>query len=177
MDWQIHGMSGNGDVAMGPEMFVIIAAIVILLQLRTRRIRPRSIWILPVFLAIVTAATISFEYSGISRLLLSAAGLVIGCAIGAIIGSRMEVTFDEQGRIMLKGSLVAVTIWILVLGLKFFGKGIIGDMGLISLDDLTAALLTLTLGSIMARRTYVLLKYLRLKKSTEAIKVTPVTGK
>ncbi len=170
-------MDGNGDVAMGPEMFLLIAAIVILLQLRTRRVRLWTIWLPPAFLTLITVPIIAAEYSGLSTLLLSAAGFVIGCAVGVIIGSRMEVSTDEQGRIVLKGSLVAVTIWILVLGLKFFGKGIIGDTGLISLDDLTAALLALTLGSIIARRAYVLLKYLRLKKSTEAIKATISTSK
>jgi hypothetical protein len=164
MDWQIHGIGGSGDVAMGPEMFVLIAVIVILMQLRTRRIRLEVIWILPALLAILTAATIAFEYNGLSTLLLSAVGLVAGCVIGVIIGSRMEVTIDEQGRMVLKGSLVAVTMWVLVLGLKFFGKGILGDTGWISIDDLTAALLALTMGSILARRTYVALKFLRLKK-------------
>ncbi|HEY3274452.1 MAG TPA: hypothetical protein VGJ92_11845 [Methanocella sp.] len=176
MDWQVYGTGGNGDVAMGGEMFLLIAVIVIILQLRTRRLRPWGIWVMPVLLSIVTVGVISFEYSGPGTLLLSAAGLVVGCAVGSIIGSHMEVSIDERNRIVLKGSLVAVTIWILVLGLKFFGKGLLGDTGLISLNDLTAALLAMTLGAIIARRTYVLIKYLRLKKQgTEAIDASKPT--
>jgi membrane protein CcdC involved in cytochrome C biogenesis len=173
MDWQIQGLGGNGDAAMGMEMFMLVAAIVILLQLRTRRVRPRSIWIMPVFMSLVTVAIIAFEYSGPGTLLFSAAGLVVGGAIGAIIGSHMEVKANERGEIVFKGSLVAVTIWITVLGLKIFGKGLLGDTGLISLNDLTAALLAVTMGAIIARRTFIALKYLRLKKqNTEALEST-----
>ena len=47
MDWQIYGLEGSGgdaafgsgDAAIGTGMFLLIAAIVILLQLRTRRVR------------------------------------------------------------------------------------------------------------------------------------------
>jgi membrane protein CcdC involved in cytochrome C biogenesis len=173
MDWQMQGLGGNGDTAMSTEMFVLIAVIVILMQLRTRRLRPWSIWIMPVFLSLVTVAIIAFEYSGPGTLLLSAAGLVVGGAIGVIIGSHMEVKANERGEIVLKGSLVAVTIWILVLGLKIFGKGLLGDTGLISLNDLTAALLAVTMGAIIARRAFIALKYLRLRKqNTDAAEGT-----
>jgi hypothetical protein len=149
MDWQVYGPGGNGDVAMGPEMFMVIAVIIILMQLRTRRVRLWSICIMPVILILVTAPIIAMEYSGLSTLLFSAAGLAIGCVLGAVIGSHMKMMTDENGRILLKGSMIAILIWIAVLGVKVFGKGLIGDMGIISLDDLTAALLAMTLGALM----------------------------
>jgi membrane protein CcdC involved in cytochrome C biogenesis len=173
MDWQIYGMEGfggnatvgSGNAAMGTEVFFLIAIIIVLLQLRTRKVRPVTIWIPPVFIALVTLPVIASEYSGIGTLLLSVAGFVIGCAAGVVIGSRMEVRTDESGRIVLKGSVIAVLIWVLVLGLKIFGKGFIGDTGLISLADLTAAMLAMTLGTIIARRAYIIIKYLSLKKA------------
>jgi membrane protein CcdC involved in cytochrome C biogenesis len=88
----------------------------------------------------------------------------------------MKVTADDQGRILLKGSLVAVTVWILVLGLRLYGKSVIGDWGIISLNDLSAAALAIALGSIIARRAYVTIKYLELKKQhTEGTKGTEAT--
>jgi membrane protein CcdC involved in cytochrome C biogenesis len=164
MDWQVHSLSGNGDVAMGPEMFMLIAVIIILLQLRTRRVRLWSLWIMPVILLSMTSAVIAVDYGGIGTALLSVAGFAVGCVIGVVIGSRIEVTTDERGRIVMKGTLVAVTIWILVLGLKYFGKGLVGDTGIVSLNDLTAMLLALTLGMMIARRAYLTIMYLRLKK-------------
>lgn len=166
MDWQVYGLEGSGgNTAMGMEVFFLIAVIIVLLQLRTRRVRLWTIWIPPVFIALVTVPIIAFEYSGIGTLLLSVAGFAIGCVAGVVIGSRMVVKTDESGRIVLKGSVIAVLIWILVLGLKIFGKGIIGDTGVISLADLTTALLAMTLGTIIARRAYIMVKYLSLKKA------------
>ncbi len=92
----------------------------------------------------------------------------------------MKVTADGQGRILLKGSLIAVTIWILVLGLRLFGKGVAGDLGIISLNDLSAMALAMALGMIVARRAYVTIKYFELKKKftedTTGIKDTTETG-
>jgi membrane protein CcdC involved in cytochrome C biogenesis len=59
-----------------------------------------------------------------------------------------------------------------VLGVKMFGKGIIGDMGIISLNDLTSMAFAITLGTIITRRIYITLKYFELKKQT-----TEGTGK
>ena len=60
--------------------------------------------------------------SGIVNLLLIAVGLAIGLALGLIIASRMEVKIDEQGRMILKGSTVAVLIWAVIIVLKIYGK-------------------------------------------------------
>jgi membrane protein CcdC involved in cytochrome C biogenesis len=160
---------------MPVELFFLIAVILILLQLRTRRVRLWTIWIPPAIILLpITAVTIAADYGGPGTLLLSLAGFAVGCAVGVVIGSRMTVTADDHGRILLKGSLVAVTIWILVLGLRLFGKSIIGDWGIISLNDLSAAALAMALGSIVARRAYVTLKYLQLKQQTTEATVKPL---
>ncbi len=182
MDWTFNAtMFGSESFKSGqasPESFMttffLIAIILVLLQLRTRRVRPWAIWIPLVILLPVTLLTIAADYSGPGTLLLAAAGFVIGCAIGVIIGSRMEVKADENGRIVLKGSLVAVTIWIVVLGLKLFGKGIVGDLGIVSLNDLSAAVLALTLGTITARRVYITAKYFELKKQSAEATIKPM---
>ncbi len=104
---------------MPVELFFLIAVILVLLQLRTRRVRLWTIWIPPAIILLpITAMTIAADYNGLNTILFSLLGFAVGCPIGVVIGSRMKVTADDQGRILLKGSLVAVTIWILVLGLK-----------------------------------------------------------
>ena len=178
MDWTTNATALSGDSfksgQMPVELFFLIAIILILLQLRTRRVRLWTIWIPPAIILLpITALTIAADYSGLSTLLFSVIGFVIGCPIGLFIGSRMQVTADGQGRVLLKGSLVAVTVWILVLGLRMFGKSVIGDLGIISLDDLSAAALAVALGSIIARRGYVTLKYLELRKKATEVAVKP----
>jgi membrane protein CcdC involved in cytochrome C biogenesis len=169
MDWTTNATAFSSDSfksgQMPVELFFLIAVILVLLQLRTRRVRLWTIWIPPAIILLpITAMTIAADYNGLNTILFSLLGFAVGCPIGVVIGSRMKVTADDQGRILLKGSLVAVTIWILVLGLRLFGKSIIGDMGIISLNDLSAMALAMALGSIIARRAYVSIKYLELKK-------------
>jgi membrane protein CcdC involved in cytochrome C biogenesis len=173
MDWTINATTFGSESFKGGQMsaefFFLIAAIIILLQLRTRRVRLWTTWVPPAIILLpITVVTIAADYGGPGTLLLALAGFAVGCPIGVVIGSRMKVTADDQGRILLKGSVVAVTIWILVLGLRLFGKSIIGDWGIISLNDLSAMALALTLGSIIARRAYVTIKYLQLKKQNTA---------
>lgn len=180
MDWTTNATALGSDSfksgQMPVELFFLIAVILVLLQLRTRRVRLWTIWIPPAIILLpITAMTIAADYNGINTILFSLLGFAIGCPIGVVIGSRMKVTADDQGRILLKGSLVAVTIWILVLGLRLFGKSIVGDMGIISLNDLSAMALAMALGSIIARRAYVSIKYLELKKQVTEAPAVPVT--
>ena len=176
MDWTINATTFSSDSFKGgqmpPELFsliFLIAIIVVLLQLRTRKLRLWVVWIPMLIFIPLTAMTIGVDYGGLGTLLLSAAGFAIGCVAGAFIGARMEVKIDERGRILLKGSAVAVAIWIFVLGVKMFGSGVIGDTGIVGLNDLAAAALAMTLGMMIARRAYVTLKYLGLKNSSPMV--------
>jgi membrane protein CcdC involved in cytochrome C biogenesis len=160
---------------MPVELFFGIAIILILLQLRTRRVRLWTLWIPPAIILVpITAITLAADYNGLNTLLFSVAGFIIGCLVGVVIGSRMKVTADEQGRILQKSSLVAVTVWILALGLRQYGKNILGDWGIISLNDLSAMALAIALGSIVARRAYLTIKYLELKKQVTEAPALPV---
>lgn len=167
MDWTVNATTFSSESfkggQMSPEFFFLIAAILILLNLRTRRVRLWALWIMPLLLLSATSAVIAVDYSGLGTSLISVAGFAVGCVIGVVIGSRMELKTDERGRIVLRGTLVAVTIWLLVLGLKYFGQGLVGDTGIVSLNDLSAAGLALSLGMMIARRAYLTIKYLRMK--------------
>ena len=58
----------------------------------------------------------------------------------------MEVKIDEQGRMILKGSTVAVLIWAVIIVLKIYGKSLIAGFGLIDIGVLTSIFLAMTLG-------------------------------
>jgi membrane protein CcdC involved in cytochrome C biogenesis len=178
MDWTYNASTFDSSSfksgQMSVEFFFIIAIILVLLQLRTRRVRLWTIWLPPVIILLpITVMTLAADYNGLNTVLFSVAGFAIGCPIGAFIGSRMQVTADENGRILLKGSVFAVAVWILVLGVRLFGKSIVGDWGIIGLNDLSALALALALGTIVARRAYVTLKYLELRKQTTEATIKP----
>jgi membrane protein CcdC involved in cytochrome C biogenesis len=120
--------------------------------------------IMPLFMLMVTSAVVYTELSsGPLNLLPIAAGFAIGIGFGIVIGSRMEVKVDERGRMLLKGSTVAVLIWVAIIALKIYGKSLLGSFGLIDLGILTSIFLAMTLGTMIARRAYVYWQY-RLKK-------------
>lgn len=159
---EVYGL--NGSDFMFNDSFLVIIALILLLQLRERRVRWWSLMLMPAFMLLVTATVVYTELSsGPLNLLLIAAGLAIGIALGVVIGSRMEVKVDEKGRMVLKGSTVAVLIWAAVIVLKIYGKSLLGDFGLIDIGVLTSIFLAMTLGTMISRRAYVYWQY-RLKK-------------
>lgn len=188
MDWAYNASAFGGNYSaiggdysdigpMGAGVFFVIAILIILLQLRERRVRIWTIWIVPALLLLVTAAVTVPELGrGPVNLLIIAVGFAIGCAVGLFIGSRMEVRLDDKGRIVLKGSVIAVLVWIAVLGLKLFGKGAIGSLGIIDFDVLASAVLAMTLSTMVFRRVYVLWKYLQIRK-TQAQTVSTIISK
>lgn len=148
-----------GDLAFNDQSYLVFIAVIfliLLLQLRERRVRWWSLMIMPVFMLMVTWAVVSTELtSGIVNLLLITFGLAIGIVLGLIIGSRMEVKIDEQGRMVLKGSTVAVLLWAVIIVLKIYGKNFISGFGLIDVGVLTSVFLAMTLGAMISRRVYV----------------------
>ena len=71
----------------------------------------------------------------------------------------MEVKVDKDGAMILKGSLIAVGLWISVILLKMYGQGVLNNSGYFDMGVLSSALLTLTLGAMISRRILVYMKY------------------
>ena len=113
------------------QSFILIIIILVLLQLRERRIRPWSLMILPAFMFIITLILVhGVLFSDLLNFLLIALGFIIGLSIGFAVGSFMAVKVDEKdGRMILKGSFIAVGLWILVIIVKVYGEGILGNSG------------------------------------------------
>jgi hypothetical protein len=158
--------TGQGSsLAASGTLFVLFGLLIIVLQLRQRRVRLWGLVLVPLAMLFVTATVVSIELNaGIVNLLAFALGFALGIGAGLLIGSHMKLKIDEKGFMTLQGSVVAVTLWVLVLGLKLFGKALIGDLGLVGFDVLTSAMLAITLGAIIGRRIFILWKYFELKK-------------
>jgi hypothetical protein len=152
----------------GAAYFVFIIAI-LLLQLRTRRRRASLIGLvlMPLIMLFVTLPLVTAElYSGILGPVLLAVGLIVGAGIGVAIGSMMDVKIDEKdGRMLLKGSLLAVVVWAVVIGIKIFGKDLLRGTGLVDMGLVTSALLMLTIGMMFGRRAMVYWRYWQMKKA------------
>lgn len=120
---------------------------------------------MPVFMTLVTGAAIyTSASSSITAFALVAAGLAVGMGMGIGIGSLMKVKVHEDGSMVLKGSILAVTVWIIIIAVKILGKDVLNGTGYINLSVLTSIFLTMTLGAMISRRAYVYMEYLRQKR-------------
>lgn len=145
--------------------FLLIILLILLLQLRQRRVRLISLMIMPALLSFITIPMVAAELTTIFNGLVILISLLIGLGIGILIGRFFEVKIDEKGAMVLKGSFIAVFIWIIVILIKMYGENILSGTGWIELNLLTSALLCMTLGAMISRRIYVYLKFLKFKKS------------
>ena len=158
------------DLGATDQSYLIFIALILLLQLRERRVTWWSLMIMPVFMLLITGGLVFTELStGIVNLLLIAAGLAIGIGLGVIIATRIEVKVDERGRMVLKGSTVAVLIWAAIILLKIYGKSTLAGFGLVDVGVLTTIFLAMTLGAMVSRRAYLYWQY-RKKKAIAGVK-------
>lgn len=127
--------------------------------------RPLGLFIMPIIMFAVTIVIVqSVIFSNLLNFSLIILGFIVGLFIGFFVGSRMIVKVDEkEGRLLLKGSFVAVGFWILIIVIKFYGQQVLGATGYFDLSVLTSIFLMLTLGAMIARRTFIYLKYRKIK--------------
>ena len=152
------------------SVFFLIVLIILLLQLRTRRVRLFGLVIMPLIMLFLTLSFVAVDMptdpAGIALL---AVGFMIGIGIGLVIGSLMEVKVDEKdGSMVLKGSILAVLVWAVIIGLKIYGKDWLGSSGLIDWNLLASIFLMVTVGTMMARRGFVYWRYWQMKKIAPA---------
>ena len=120
---------------------------------------------MPAFLFIITIILVQgVIFSSLTNFFLIDLGFIIGLLIGYAVGSFMAVKIDEKdGRMILKGSYIAVGIWIFVIILKVYGKGILGNSQYMDLSVLSSLILMLTLGAMISRRILIYRKYRNFK--------------
>lgn len=149
--------------------FVILIIFIVLLQLRERKLKPWSLFILPLILTLLTIQVISLEISSAFDFIILIIGFIVGTILGLIIGRFMDVkTNKNNDKIILKGSRVAVAIWILIILLKIYGENVLNNTGIIKVDLVLALFLMITLGTVVSRRIIIYWKYLKHKKTKES---------
>ena len=129
---------------MASPSFLIIILLVIILQLRERKMKLRKLIIMPVILSIITLPMVYIEMYSIFNVAVIFAGLLIGVLMGFLISKFMEVRIDEDGSMIMKGSVVAVLIWSAIILIRVYGRNEISSMGLINLNLLTSMFLIMT---------------------------------
>lgn len=151
------------------NQFLIIIILIILLQLRERKIRPIGLFILPLLLILLTISFVSTEISGIFDAIILIGGYLLGTVLGLVIGKFMDVKVDEtSNKIILKGSYIAVGLWIAIILLKVYGENFLNQTGIIKVDLVLALFLMITLGTMVSRRIFIYWKYLKHKKTKQS---------
>jgi len=146
-----------------PE-FLLIILLIIILQLRRRKVRLWSLLIMPVLISFVTIPLVSSELSSVFNVAIIFVSLLLGLLVGILIGRFMEVQIDEDGTMFLKGSFIAVFLWIGIILVKVYGENVLNGTGWLEINLITSAALVMTLGAMISRRSFVYWKYLKFKK-------------
>ena len=149
----------------GSPIFIVLLLLILLLQMRERRVRWWTMILMPVVMLMLTGGAIYTELSsGPIAWLLIIAGFGAGAATGILVAAYMHVKVGQDGSMVMRGSVLAVGIWMAILLVKVYGKDIISGSGLLDVGLLTSVLLAMTLGMMIARRSFLYLRYMRLKK-------------
>ncbi|MGZ7108372.1 MAG: DUF1453 domain-containing protein [Methanobacterium sp.] len=144
--------------------FLLVIPLVVILQLRQRRVRSWTLMIMPALLSLINIPLVISELYSAFNIIILVISFIAGIAIGILIGKFMEVKIDENGSMILKGSFIAVLLWIAIILLKLYGKDVLVGTRLIELNLLTSAFLVMTLGGMISRRVFIYWKYLQFRK-------------
>lgn len=150
---------------MASPSFLIIIMLIIILQLRERKIKLRKLIIMPVILSIITIPMIYVEMYSVFNAAVIFVGILIGVLMGFLISRFMEVKMDENGSMIMKGSVIAVFLWAAIILVRIYGRNEISSMGLIDLNLLTAMFLIMAVGAMISRRIFIYWKYVNFKKN------------
>ena len=144
---------------------LLVIIIVLLLQLRTKKIRLFSLWIMPVLILIYTVLSI-LKIANImpGDILLFVAALTTGAVLGIIRGNMTNLKVDENtNQIISKASNMSVLLWLCFIAVKYSVEWIFRSSGTRNVMLITNAFLCLALGMIFSRRFVMQTKYLLLK--------------
>lgn len=154
------------------QSFIIVIIFLVLLQLRERKVKPLGLMIMPVFMFLISLFLVEeVIFTSPLNFFLIVGGFILGTVIGYVVASFMKVKLDKDGNVMMKGSVVAVVIWILVIVAKFYGEQTLGSTRYINFNVLTSIFIMMTLGAMISRRIIIYKRYrehkLTLKKAEE----------
>ncbi|UTB31461.1 MAG: DUF1453 family protein [Methanobacterium sp. ERen5] len=154
------------------QSFIIVILFLVILQLRERRVKPLGLMIMPVFMFFISIFLVDeVLFTSLLNFILIAGGFVLGTIIGYVVASFMKVKLDKDGNVLIKGSVLAVGVWVLVIILKFYGEQTLGSTHYIDFNVLTSIFIMMTLGAMISRRLIIYRMYrehkLSIKKAEE----------
>ncbi|WP_170970844.1 DUF1453 family protein [Paenibacillus terrae] len=140
--------------------YVIILVIVVFLMLKEKEIRPSRLWITPALFAYLTFSSMTGNTLTAGSFFLYSICLLVGLAIGAWRGKLDKVRIHPvTGKATSQGSIAGVILFIVVMLLRVLA----GSRGAHhTFLSLSTALLFIPLGSVIARRYFIYLKYKQL---------------
>lgn len=150
--------------------FFIIIILMIMLQLRQRKIKSWKLIVMPVILSLIAIPLVYNELYSTFNIVIIFIGLLIGVVMGLLIGKFMEIKIHEDGTLVLKGSYLVALIWIAIITIRIYGKNVLSSMGIIDLGLLTSMFLIMAVGAVISRRIFIYWKYLEFKKSNIPLK-------
>ena len=142
---------------------IIIIAIVGLFlilrrQLSENEVKPRKLITFPLIMILITAGTIyQTMFSSIWGFSLILGGLIIGAVVGYFMGSHFKMRVRDDGAVMMKGSIITVSIWILLIAVKFYSETALG--GNTHLSNISSMFLAMTMGTLITRQSIIYKKY------------------
>ncbi|KQL48260.1 hypothetical protein AN963_00035 [Brevibacillus choshinensis] len=138
--------------------FVLVAIIVALVQLRERRVRGWTLWIIPLLLTVATIQdVVVIWYDSVLAPIILILGFGAGLFLGVVRGKMTHIRKNpETGKWTMKGSWGAYLMWIAVFGAGIVTKSMDNNIHLIR-----GFLLMASLGAVVMRRIWIFTIYKR----------------
>jgi hypothetical protein len=128
-------------------------------QLREKEVKPRKLITVPVIMLLITAGTIyQTVFSSILGFTLVLGGFLIGALVGYFMGSFFKMRVTDEGVVMMKGSVITVSIWIILIVVKVYSESVLGG-GNTHVNNITSMFLAMTVGTMILRRFVIYKKY------------------
>jgi len=147
---------------------VVIVGVLAARQFRERQVRINSMWLLPVFMFLISYTSIQNDlFDNQYSAPIIGLGFVVGLILGGMRGALTRVRIDhEQGCLFVKGTPITVVMWVALLGVKALGDVVFvatdanhHATGVMATSVVTASLVALSLAATIATRIYYYWRY------------------
>ena len=161
------------NIPLSATVVIEIAAVVIVgvlaaRQFRERRVSINSMWLLPVFMFLISYTIIQNDlFDNQYSAPIIGLGFVVGLILGGMRGALTKIRIDHQkGCLFVKGTPISVVMWVALLGVKALGDVALvatgashQATGIIAASVVTASLVALSLAATIATRIYYYWRY------------------
>ena len=146
------------------QVILIIIFIFLLFQLRQRRFHFWRSLIVPGLMLAVTFLFVNLQLQGpLFNTIVRLGGGIFGVFIGMIIASLTKLKLDKNGKLLMRGSFIAMGLWFLIIIAKLYGQDTLNQMGLSS-DLILSLFLMISVSTMISERVFIYYRYLRNRK-------------